>query len=290
MSAGCMRWVLNHAVRAVCGVSLGYRIPASRFLNCSERSSIIAASWSRSPFSTAEEDTERTPAPKKRKQDSRADATISNVGHSIPHQHIQLISETGEELGTIHRVRVIRMMDEQGLKLVLLNAHKDPPVYQLMTGKQIYQEQLKLREKQKAKPATVQVKELTFSPGISPHDLTTKLKQVESWLEKKHHVRITLRSGRNDPAVNLDTTLEQMVQQMEVMVGFVSPPKVIRDGRSAMCIVRQPSAKEISQKGKKNTAATRPAASRSKSAGSSTPPVGTTDTAEGSKQQRSDGN
>lgn len=51
--------------------------------------------------------------------------------------------------------------------------------------------------------APVQVKELTFSSGIASHDLTTKLRQVESWLEKKHHVKITLRSGRGEPAVNL---------------------------------------------------------------------------------------
>lgn len=51
--------------------------------------------------------------------------------------------------------------------------------------------------------APVQVKELSFSFGIAAHDLTTKLKQVESWVEKKHHVRMTLRAGRRGPDVNL---------------------------------------------------------------------------------------
>ncbi|XP_039981525.1 translation initiation factor IF-3, mitochondrial [Xiphias gladius] len=285
MSGGCVRWVLNHAVRAVCGLSPGYRTPASRFLKCSERSNIVAASWSRPPFSTAVDDTEQTPATKKKKQDPRAHATISSVGRKIPQRQIQVISETGENLGTMHRADVIRVMDEQGLKLVLLSEHKDPPVYQLMSGKQIHQEQLKLRERQKAKPAPVQVKELTFSCGIASHDLTTKLKQVESWLEKKHHVRITLRSGREDPAVNLDTALEEMVQQMEIMVGFVSKPKIIRDGRAAMCVLRPPSAKEISQREKNNTAAPQSADSGSRTTPSSGSPVSTPDTTDGSIQQ-----
>ncbi|TNN48223.1 Caspase-8 [Liparis tanakae] len=43
------------------------------------------------------------------------------------------------------------ILDEQGLKLVLLSESKDPPVYRLMSGKQTHEEQLKLREKQKAK-------------------------------------------------------------------------------------------------------------------------------------------
>lgn len=43
--------------------------------------------------------------------------------------------------------------------------------------------------------APVQMKELTFSFGIGANDLAVKLKRVEGWVEKKHHVRLTLRSG-----------------------------------------------------------------------------------------------
>ncbi|XP_028460220.1 translation initiation factor IF-3, mitochondrial isoform X3 [Perca flavescens] len=288
MSAGCVRWMLSHTVRAVCGgSSCVYWTPASRFPICSERSNIIASSWRWSPFSTGVDNTEQTAAPKKKKPDPRGHATISAVGRKIPQREIQVISETGENLGTMHRADVIRVMDEQGLKLVLLSERKDPPVYRLMSGKQIHEEQLKLREKQKAKAAPVQVKELTFSSGIAAHDLSTKMKQVESWLEKKNHVRITLRSGRGGPAVNLDTTLEQIVQQMEVMVGFVSKPKAIRDGQAAMCILRPPSAKELSQKGKNMAAATQSDDSSSNATESKTsiPPVSNSDTTEGSIQQ-----
>lgn len=184
----------------------------------------------------------------------------------------------------MHRADVIRIMDEEGLKLVLLSENKDPPVYQLMSGKQIHEEQLKMREKKKEKGAPVQVKELSFSSGIASHDLATKLKQVENWLEKKHHVRITVRAGHGEPAVNLDATLEQIVEKMEVMVGFVSKPKVIRDGQAAMCILRPPSAKELSQKGENKAAVPQPASSTSKATQSEASPVGSTDTTEGSVQ------
>lgn len=152
MSAGCVRWLLSHTVRAVCVGSPGCWTPASRFLKCSKRSNIIPGTLRWSPFSTSVDDTEQTPEPKKKKKDPRAQATIGSVGRKIPQRLIQVISETGEDLGTMHRANVIRIMDEQGLKLVLLNEDKDPPVYQLMSGKQIHEEQLKLRDKQKAKP------------------------------------------------------------------------------------------------------------------------------------------
>ncbi|XP_069017718.1 translation initiation factor IF-3, mitochondrial [Embiotoca jacksoni] len=279
MSAGCVRWVLCHAVRSAWGGRPVCRTPASRLTPCSKQYNIIAASWRWSPFSTEANDTEQTPVPKKKKQDSRAHASVSSVGRKIPQRQIQVISEAGESLGTMHRADVIRIMDEEGLKLVLLSEHKDPPVYRLMSGKKIHEEQLKQREKKKAKSAPVQVKELTFSSGITSHDLTTKLKQVESWLEKKHHVKITLRGGRGQPAVKLDSTLEQMVEQMEILVGFVSPPKVIRDGHAAMCVLRPPSAKELSLKEKSKAAESQSAKA------TQTSPDGSTDSTEGSIQQ-----
>lgn len=88
--------------------------------------------------------------PNKKKQDPRARA-IGSLGRKIHQRHLQVISETGENMVTMHRVDVLRLMDENGLKLVPLNENKDPPVYRLMTGKRIHEEQLKLREKQKAK-------------------------------------------------------------------------------------------------------------------------------------------
>ncbi|KAM8725652.1 translation initiation factor IF-3, mitochondrial isoform 2-T2 [Acanthopagrus schlegelii] len=277
MSAGCLRWMFSRTVRAACGGASGYWTPASRFTISIDRSNITASSWRWSPFSTTvEEDTDQTPAPKKKKN-PHGGATVGSVGRKIPEQHIQVISEAGENLGTMHRADVIRTMDEKGLKLVLLNQNKDPPVYKLMSGKQIHEEQLRLREKQKAKAAPVQVKELTFSSGIAPHDLTTKWKQVESWLEKKHHVRITLRSRRAAPDVDLDASLGQMVQQMGMTVGFVSKPTVIRNGQAAMCILRPPSAKELSQKNKLS------ADSSSKT--SQSKPESKTDTTEESAQQ-----
>ncbi|KAM7395108.1 hypothetical protein PAMA_006724 [Pampus argenteus] len=300
MSAGCMRWMLSHTVRAVCGSSPGYVIPASKFFICTERSNIIAAPWRSSPFSTAADDTKQTPAPgekqtpapgekqtpaprekqtpaQREKQTKRTNAIVGITRRKIPHSQLQLISETGENMGTVQRADVLNIMDTKGLKLVMLSEHKDLPVYQLMSGKQFHEEQRKQREKQKAKAGVVQVKELTFKSGIGTQDQTFKLKQAESWLQKKHHVRLTLATRRKHPLDNLVTNLEQMVQQMEITVGFVSAPKIINDGRAAMCIIRLPSAKDLMKKKKETTSL--------EAAQSETSPVNNTDTTEASTQQ-----
>lgn len=62
-------------------------------------------------------------------------------------------------------------------------------------------------------------------------------------------------------------------------MGFVSNPKVIRDGQAATCILRPPSAKELSQKGKTKAAASQPANSDSEAT------VNDMDAKEGSVQQ-----
>uniref|UniRef100_A0A3P9I2H3 Translation initiation factor IF-3, mitochondrial n=1 Tax=Oryzias latipes TaxID=8090 RepID=A0A3P9I2H3_ORYLA len=252
MSAACVRWLLSHAAKTASSGGPLLWTAASRPTPLSGKPCGFVGSWSRS-FSTEVSDAEKTPSAKKKKQNTSAHASISNVGRKIPHREIQVISESGENLGTMHRAEVIKIMDQKSLKLVLLSENEEPPVYQLMSGKQIHEEQLRQREKNKTKAPPPQVKELTFSLGIAPHDLSTKLKQAESWLEKKHHVRMTVRGGRAEPAVPLDAALEQMVEQMDVMVGFVSKPKVIKDGRAAMCVLRPPSAKELSQKERNQT-------------------------------------
>ncbi|KAL6095713.1 mtif3 [Pungitius sinensis] len=297
MSAACVRWMLGRTLRAVCGGPRGHWAPAARPApRGGDRPDVVvvaSSSWRRSPFSTDAGDSEQAPSPKaKNKRDPKAHGTIGAVGRRIPHREVQVISETGENLGTMHRADVIRVLDERGLKLVLLSDRRDPPVYRLMSGKQIHEEQLKLREKQKAKAAPVQVKELTFSSGIAAHDLSTKLKQVEGWLEKKNHVRITLRSGRGGSAVNLDTNLEQIVQQMEGMFGFVSKPKAVRDGQAAVCVLRPPSAKELSQKHKSegDPSQSDDSTSRATESPAAVPPVSDTDAAEGSTRPGSGAN
>lgn len=101
--------------------------------------------------SHTEEPLEDKPKKTKVKQDPRARQTVSSVGRKIHHRHLLLLSETGENLGTFHRADVIRMMEEKQLKLVAVNETADPPVFRLMTGKQIHEEQMKIREKVKSK-------------------------------------------------------------------------------------------------------------------------------------------
>ncbi|XP_067842110.1 translation initiation factor IF-3, mitochondrial [Heptranchias perlo] len=200
-------------------------------------------------FTTAGEDEGEPETEQHRvKKDPRARRTIGNIGRKIHHRIIHVIDENGESLGNMHRADVIRIMDERGVKIVPLRENADPPAYKLMTGKQIHEEQMKLREKQKEKPKTgpCQIKEQTFSADIAKHDLQTKIKQIQQWVEKKHHVRITVRKGAAvDKADKMEMLLDQIVQSMPDKATYVFRPKVIKEGKAVMCVLRHLSEKEL---------------------------------------------
>lgn len=157
MSLGCLRLALSRTLRASCPSTspltflLLYKPQPSRttwgYLG------IKLQQWT--PFSTIADDdgdtAENEPHKKKKKHDPKARTTISSVGRKIYQRHLILLDEEGENLGTMHRANALRLMDEKGLKLVPVNENAEPPVYRLMSGKQIHEEQMKLRDKQKAR-------------------------------------------------------------------------------------------------------------------------------------------
>lgn len=94
------------------------------------------------PFCTAE----------KSHTEPKRKAAFGSVGRRIPYRILHVINQDGESLGNMHRAEALKLMDQHGLKLVLLRENVEPPVYRLMTGQQIHEEQLKRAEKKKASP------------------------------------------------------------------------------------------------------------------------------------------
>ncbi|XP_015196657.2 translation initiation factor IF-3, mitochondrial [Lepisosteus oculatus] len=257
MAAACLRRVVLQAGRQG-SCCLGFSSPAWQQspvgslwrLAGQPRGILPGPAWSRAarPLTTASSDEEEEGRTAKKKQDPRARKTVGSVGRKIHHRVVRVISELGEDLGPLHRADVIRIMDQRELKLVPLRENEEPPVYRLMTGKQIHEEQLKLRERQKAQPAPTQVKELTLSSDIARRDLDTKVKQIQSWVEKKLHVKVTVRKG--SPAAEiaeLEGVLEQVAQHLAGVATFISKPKAIKDGKAAMGTLRALSRAELSK-------------------------------------------
>ncbi|KFP24692.1 hypothetical protein N325_10639, partial [Colius striatus] len=171
-------------------------------------------------------------------------AAFGSVGRRIPYRILHVISQDGESLGNMHRAEALKLMDKHDLKLVLLQENAEPPVYRLMTGQQIHEEQMRRAEKRKASPKAVVVqKELSFSSSIAKNDLDTKTKQIAQWIEKKCHVKVTIRQAKGSN-VDMFTLFDQILETVSEKATYLSKPRAAREGVS-ICILRPMSEKEL---------------------------------------------
>ncbi|XP_059540050.1 translation initiation factor IF-3, mitochondrial [Myotis daubentonii] len=183
-----------------------------------------------------------------RKKRKNNETDFSNIGRKISERIIHVFDEKGNDLGNMHRADVIRLMDERDLRLVKKKPSTDPPEYQLMTGTQIHHERLRLREREKARPKTgpTLTKELIFSSNIGQHDLDTKSKQIQQWIEKKYKVQVTIKKAKNaeEPENKMEELFNQILQTMPGIATFSSRPQPVKGGKAVICVLRHLSEKE----------------------------------------------
>lgn len=86
----------------------------------------------------------------------------------------------------------LELASNRGLDLVMVADKVQPPVCRLMDyGKLQYEQKKKRRESSKASSSSV-LKELSISLKIANHDLETKVKQAQNFLQKGHKVKFNL--------------------------------------------------------------------------------------------------
>ena len=116
------------------------------------------------------------------------------INQQIRAESVQLITQDGENIGTISRSQALRQAEEAGLDLVLIaQTGKDGiPVVKIMDfGKVLYEKKKKTIEAKKHQKV-IQVKEIKMSPKIGEHDYQTKIKQAIQFLTSGKRVKVTL--------------------------------------------------------------------------------------------------
>ncbi|KAM9676973.1 translation initiation factor IF-3, mitochondrial-like [Dama dama] len=95
-------------------------------------------------------------------------------------------------------------------------------------------------------PGPTLTKELTFSSNIGQHDLDTKSKQIQQWIEKKYKVQITVKKVKSadKPENKTEEMCNRIVQTMSGIATFSSRPQPIRGGKAVMCVLCPLSKKE----------------------------------------------
>ncbi|WP_051006647.1 translation initiation factor IF-3 [Nitrolancea hollandica] len=165
------------------------------------------------------------------------------VNERIRIPEIRLIDEDGSHIGIIRTRDALEMARERGLDLVEVQPNASPPVCRLMDyGKFRYEESRKERESRKRQKSAI-VKEVRLRPKIDEHDLETKGRQAQRFLEAGDKVKLSvLFRGREiahqDIGRELLVKLSQQLTQVAVidqpphmegrtMVMFLSPSRTI---------------------------------------------------------------
>ena len=106
---------------------------------------------------------------------------------------VQVISDTGEKLGTMSSSEALDIASKKDLDLVLVSPNANPPVCKIMNYGKYKFEQAKREKEAKKKQKTYEVKELRLTPNTEEHDFNFKVKNARKFLEGGSKVKITVR-------------------------------------------------------------------------------------------------
>lgn len=128
----------------------------------------------------------------------------TRINHQIQAAEVRLVTEDGEQLGVMALSAALKLADEHGLDLVEVSPNAKPPVAKLIDFAKFRYQQKKAEQQQKKKAKKVEIKTIRLSVRISEHDLLTKAKQADGFLEEGNLVRVELRMrGREQAFANL---------------------------------------------------------------------------------------
>ena len=104
---------------------------------------------------------------------------------------IRVISPEGKQLGVLATDKALSLAQQFNLDLVEVAPNASPPVCRIMDfGKYVYEEQ---KKSSNSKSTASKIKEVELSPRIDDHDLITKLRHAEEFLNEGAKVKLRLK-------------------------------------------------------------------------------------------------
>ena len=102
---------------------------------------------------------------------------------------VNVIDETGKQIGVYNIREAIRIASDRGLDLVEVAPNSNPPTCKIMDyGKFNYEQ-----NKKKVRQHVETIKETGITVNTSEHDLGIKVKHIQDWLDEGHKVTVKLR-------------------------------------------------------------------------------------------------
>ena len=119
------------------------------------------------------------------------------MNEKITAKSVQVISQDGQNLGTMDIASALNMAENEGLDLVEINANATPVLVKMMDYGKFKYEQKKRASEARKKQKTIELKEVWVKPFIEENDLNIKLKKVFEFLSEGNKVKIAVMTHGN---------------------------------------------------------------------------------------------
>jgi translation initiation factor IF-3 len=159
------------------------------------------------------------------------------INREIRVPQVQLIAESGDNLGVLSIAEALAAAAEAGLDLVEISPNSTPPVCKILDfGKFKYETQKKASEARKNQKI-VEIKEVKLRPNIDTHDYEVKMKSMLRFFEDGDKVKVTLRfRGREMAHQDLGFKLLAQVREETLAIAKVeSEPRI--EGRQMVMVL-----------------------------------------------------
>ncbi|MCL2383940.1 MAG: translation initiation factor IF-3 [Oscillospiraceae bacterium] len=139
------------------------------------------------------------------------------INEQIRVKEVQVIDESGTQLGTMSTSEAIDMAMSKSKDLVLVSGNVSNPVCKIMDYGKFKFEQSKREKESKKKQTVAQLKEIRVTPNIEDHDFSFKAKNARKFLESGDKVKVTVRfRGRELNHAKLgEAVLNKFVEELE---------------------------------------------------------------------------
>jgi translation initiation factor IF-3 len=139
---------------------------------------------------------------------------------------IRVISPEGKQLGVLATEKALSLAQQFGLDLVEVAPQASPPVCRIMDfGKYVYEESKKSSH---SKSTASKIKEVELSPRIDDHDLVTKLRHAEEFLNEGAKVKLRLKfRGREMAHTEIGfQVMKRAIEELDGMGHADAEPKL----------------------------------------------------------------
>lgn len=103
-----------------------------------------------------------------------------------------MIGSDGKAMGVFQREKALELARSEGLDLVEVASHTNPPVCKIMDFSKFKYEEEKRERQSLKKQRQHRLKELRVHLNIEEHDYQVKLHQILNFLKKKNKVKVNL--------------------------------------------------------------------------------------------------